>query len=622
MKFGKEFRTHLEETLPEWRDKFLCYKLLKKLLKGLPATAATIAAVDSLPRHLEFQLAYAYPAAGDGGGGGGFHPLAGLQYWFVAILNEELYKLNDFYMDKEEDFVIRFQELKGRIEIVRERSSRGGVFTSETEFSKEVMDIRKDFVTIHGEMVLLKSYSSLNFTGTAATFHLPYLTCIVQLLASVNFFILYLRYLLLKSAVSYVSTGLVKILKKYDKRTGGVLRLCFTQLAHQPFFTTELLTRLVSECEANLELLFPLEAEVIEGTPTTQDETTPDRSHSNLQSNHSANIASETPSNMEANMDIYRGTVAAMKAIQGLQKPSSTSGPWSLSNHFRSQDEESTGAVTENSTSNSVASWQSDEDDQRIHLEETLPEWRDKFLCYKLLKKLLKRLPATTAAIAAVDSLPRHLEFQPANAHLAVADGSGEFHPLGGLFVPILNEELKKLNDFYVDKEEEFVIRFQELKGRIDRVGERSSSGGVFTSETFRKEVMDIRKDFVTIHGEMVLLKKHGWWNFRGTAAISFHLPYLTCIVQPLVSVNFFILYLRYLLLKSAVSFGSIALVKILKKYDKRTGGELRLCFTQLDHQPLFTTETLTRLNDKCKALNVRLRMPCVRILNYKKMNG
>ena len=104
MKFGKEFRTHLEETLPEWRDKFLCYKLLKKLLKGLPATA-----VDSLPRHLEFQPACAHPDAADGGGG--FHPLAGLQYWFVAILNEELYKLNDFYMDKEEDFVIRFQVL-------------------------------------------------------------------------------------------------------------------------------------------------------------------------------------------------------------------------------------------------------------------------------------------------------------------------------------------------------------------------------------------------------------------------------------------------------------------------------------------------------------------------------
>ena len=27
------------------------------------------------------------------------------------------------------------------------------------------MDIRKDFVSIHGEMVLLKNYSSLNFAG-------------------------------------------------------------------------------------------------------------------------------------------------------------------------------------------------------------------------------------------------------------------------------------------------------------------------------------------------------------------------------------------------------------------------------------------------------------------------
>ncbi|XP_048434938.1 SPX domain-containing protein 4-like [Pyrus x bretschneideri] len=319
MKLAKFRRTHLEETLPEWRDKFLCYKLLKKLLKHLPATVATIAAVDSLPRHLEFLPANAHLAVADGSGE--FHPLGEL---FVPILNEELKKLNDFYVDKKEEFVIRFQELKGRIESIGERSSSGGVFTSET-FRKEVMDIRKDFVTIHGEMVLLEKHSWWNFRA------------------------------------------LVKILKKYGKRTGGVLRLRFTQLDHQPLFTTETLTRLVRECEATLELPFPLEAEVIEGTTTTQDSTPPDRSHSNPQSNDSANIASETPSNMEANINIYRGTVAAMKAIQGLQKPSSTAGPWSLSNHFRSQDEESTGAVkVEISTSNSVASWQSEEEDDQL----------------------------------------------------------------------------------------------------------------------------------------------------------------------------------------------------------------------------------------------------------------
>lgn len=84
MKFGKEFRIHLEETLPEWRDKYLQYKPLKKILKNIPAPAAA----DNLP-----------PAG----------PLPEHHEWFVGILNEELEKFNDFYVDKEEDFIIRFQ---------------------------------------------------------------------------------------------------------------------------------------------------------------------------------------------------------------------------------------------------------------------------------------------------------------------------------------------------------------------------------------------------------------------------------------------------------------------------------------------------------------------------------
>ncbi|KAL5739095.1 hypothetical protein ACOSQ2_028275 [Xanthoceras sorbifolium] len=286
MKFGKEFRTHLEETLPEWRDKFLCYKPLKKLLKHFPP-----------------QPPPPPPP-----------PETRLQDWFVRILNEELDKLNDFYVDKEEDFVIRFQELKERIERVKEKS--GGVFKSESEFSDEMMEIRKDFVTIHGEMVLLKNYSSLNFAG------------------------------------------LVKILKKYDKRTGGLLRLPFTQLAlHQPFFTTESLTRLVRECEANLELLFPLEAEVIESTPAARDESNPPLNNTtNIQPDTSLTAAEETS-------DVYRSTLAAMKAIRGLQKASSTYNPLSLS-LFRSQDDDCVGAVTsENSASNSSTASQNGEDD-------------------------------------------------------------------------------------------------------------------------------------------------------------------------------------------------------------------------------------------------------------------
>lgn len=33
------------------------------------------------------------------------------QDWFVRLLNDELDKLNDFYVEKEEDFIIRFQVL-------------------------------------------------------------------------------------------------------------------------------------------------------------------------------------------------------------------------------------------------------------------------------------------------------------------------------------------------------------------------------------------------------------------------------------------------------------------------------------------------------------------------------
>ncbi|KAJ6866865.1 SPX domain-containing protein 4 [Populus alba x Populus x berolinensis] len=319
MKFGKEFKTHLEETLPEWRDKFLCYKPLKKLLKQLPPTVDSL----NLDRPVNFQLhPHPPPLTGDVHGNTN-RPLVDLQEWFVRILNEELDKFNDFYVDKEEDFVIRLQELKERIENLKENSSKDGVFTSESEFSEEMMDIRKDLVTIHGEMVLLKNYSSLNFAG------------------------------------------LVKILKKYDKRTGGLLRLPFTQLAlHQPFFTTEPLTRLVHECEDNLELLFPLEAEVIESTNIVQDQSNPSL-------NNTTSISPGPPTTLgEETIDIYRSTLAAMKAIRGLQKASSTSNPLSFSSFFKIQDDESTGAVTAaNSTSNSSATMHDGEeiDQEDVH---------------------------------------------------------------------------------------------------------------------------------------------------------------------------------------------------------------------------------------------------------------
>nr|DAD32873.1 TPA_asm: hypothetical protein HUJ06_011724 [Nelumbo nucifera] len=316
MKFGKEFRTHLEETIPEWRDKFLCYKPLKKLLKHFPSSPDSLV-LDDLLRHHR-QIIDGAPTDGDVSTDDTERnkPWIGLEEWFVRILDEELEKINDFYVDKEEEFVIRLQE---RIESVKEKSSKDGVFTSENEFSEEMLDIRKDFVTIHGEMILLKNYSSLNFTG------------------------------------------LVKILKKYDKRTGGLLQLPFTQRAlHQPFFTTEPLTRLVHECEANLELLFPLQAEVIESSaPPPQDQM-------DSLCNDTSTLQ-ETSSLSEDTVDIYRSTLAAMRTIQGLRKASSTYNPLSLGSFFYGQDDSAGSVTSEDSPSNSSTTLHNrDDKDQEI----------------------------------------------------------------------------------------------------------------------------------------------------------------------------------------------------------------------------------------------------------------
>lgn len=134
---------------------------------------------------------------------------------------------------------------------------------------------------------------------------------------------------------------MVKILKKYDKRTGGVLQLPFTQSAvHQPFFTIEPLTGLVRECESNIELLFPLEEEV-----TTESTSTSQPNQSNPPLNDITNIPSDRAALGDATQDVYRSTLSAMRTIQGL-RTSSTYNPLSFAALFRNQEEEGSGAVT------------------------------------------------------------------------------------------------------------------------------------------------------------------------------------------------------------------------------------------------------------------------------------
>ncbi|GLT26199.1 hypothetical protein SLA2020_012810 [Shorea laevis] len=199
MKFGKSLSNQIEETLPEWREKFLSYKELKKKLKLIEPKSGE--RPNKRPR-LEAEACDSAEAGdrdkivvGDG--------MSREEMDFIRLLEDELEKFNTFFVEKEEEYIIRLKELQDGVAKAKESN-------------EEMIKIRKEIVDFHGEMVLLENYSALNYTG------------------------------------------LVKILKKYDKRTGALIRLPFIQkVLQQPFFTTDLLYKLVKECEALLDCLFP-----------------------------------------------------------------------------------------------------------------------------------------------------------------------------------------------------------------------------------------------------------------------------------------------------------------------------------------------------------------------------
>ncbi|XP_021822352.1 SPX domain-containing protein 1-like isoform X2 [Prunus avium] len=199
MKFSKSLGILIEEALPEWRDKFLSYKDLKKQLKLIYPKDG-----DKLPNKRP-RLADADDRTdgGDIAGEGGEGAEVSKEVTdFVRLLENEMEKFNAFFEEKEEEYVIRWKELQDRVAEAK-------------DLAEELMKVGREIVDFHGEMVLLENYSALNYTG------------------------------------------LLKILKKHDKRTGALIRFPFVQkVMQQPFFTTDVLNKLVKECEAMLDHVF------------------------------------------------------------------------------------------------------------------------------------------------------------------------------------------------------------------------------------------------------------------------------------------------------------------------------------------------------------------------------
>ncbi|KAM0875750.1 hypothetical protein ACQ4PT_036599 [Festuca glaucescens] len=271
MKFGKSLSSQIVETLPEWRDKFLSYKDLKKRLKLIGG----IGAADGEER--QAKRARVSESAGDGEEAAAA-AMTPEEAEFMRLLEAELDKFNSFFVEKEEEYIIRQKELQDRVARAAGMESR-----------EELLRVHKEIVDFHGEMVLLENYSALNYTG------------------------------------------LVKILKKYDKRTGALIRLPFIQnVLLQPFFTTDLLYQLVKECEAMLDQLLPSNKPSVPNEGGKEDINTEDKPLNPSSSLGSSGCIPELDE-IEFMESMYmKSTVAALRSLKEIRSKSSTVSAFSL----------------------------------------------------------------------------------------------------------------------------------------------------------------------------------------------------------------------------------------------------------------------------------------------------
>ncbi|KAF6156660.1 hypothetical protein GIB67_017796 [Kingdonia uniflora] len=257
MKFGKSLSNQIEETLPEWRDKFLSYKELKKQLKSID------------PKYFGDERPVKRPKLDEDED----EDDEGKEIDFTELLDAELDKFNAFFVEQEEDYIIRLKELQDRV-------------VKAKESSEELMKVlRKEIVDFHGEMVLLENYSALNYTG------------------------------------------LVKILKKYEKRTGAVIRLPFIQrVLQQPFFTTDLIYKLVKECEIMLDGLNNslVSSEVVDEEEVCDSKVTTSDTNELLR-------APKELAEIENMESLYmKSTVSALRGLKEIRNGSSTVSVFSL----------------------------------------------------------------------------------------------------------------------------------------------------------------------------------------------------------------------------------------------------------------------------------------------------
>ena len=111
MKFWKSLSNLIEETLPDWRDKFLSYKDLKKQLKMIFPPKEEEEEQECTSRPNKRQRITAGQSDCGGGETEDDAVVTKEVIDFVKLLEEEINKFNVFFLDQQEEYIIRLEVL-------------------------------------------------------------------------------------------------------------------------------------------------------------------------------------------------------------------------------------------------------------------------------------------------------------------------------------------------------------------------------------------------------------------------------------------------------------------------------------------------------------------------------
>ncbi|KAA8494547.1 SPX domain-containing protein 3 [Porphyridium purpureum] len=138
---------------------------------------------------------------------------------FMAYLQKEVAKVNEFYLDQEEEYIIRYEFLTSEIT----RALMNGVQR------KTANTLKQKLINLHAELVLLENFSQVNYTGFR------------------------------------------KILKKHDKKTRmNIQHTYLNAVLVTPFFRSATLPKLLDGTEAQLRAMDAHGASAARGTLNEQ----------------------------------------------------------------------------------------------------------------------------------------------------------------------------------------------------------------------------------------------------------------------------------------------------------------------------------------------------------------